>query len=113
MKEYSFDKFSQHAFSEEHFNSICWLKAKTDTNITPKNYFLCSQCDQEFDNTNIYDHDHKDKVKEEHLVISPAEVILDPKGDSQFLKRKTDSKDNDNSHEDEEWRICLYFCYPC
>ena len=30
---------------------------------------------------------HKNKVIEEHLVISPAEVILDTEGDSQFLKR--------------------------
>ena len=51
--------------------------------------------------------------EDEQLVISPAKVILDPEGDSQFLKRKTDSNDNNNSHEDEEWRRCLYFCYPC
>ena len=51
--------------------------------------------------------------EDEQLVISPAKVILDPEGDSQFFKRKTDSNDNNNSHEDEEWRRCLYFCYPC
>ena len=37
--------------------------------------------------------------EDEQLVISPAKVILDPEGDSQFFKRKTDSNDNNNSDE--------------